>query len=262
MNPTFITTDTETGGLDPRTAPLLSVAVLICSDTYEEYDRGWEQKVLPPPKTLLEWPKEAEQSRDLASWKKEPPELEAYVDVHTLKVVSVEEVEYLKSLEDGPLPFKERLQRIDEGKCCPLIIQAVAASINGYGKDSEGNWSLTGSQVWHSKAIPLDRADEMYVNYLKQAFTAAPIAVTHNSDFDSTYLEYYLPNAFRSIESFQCTMKKLREHYKRTGTNGKASLDTLIKLAGYESEGAHGALSDARSCLAGLRWLMRKQHTV
>ena len=278
--PKFIATDTETGGLDPRLNPLLSVSVLVCTDDYKEFDEGWEQKVLPPPKTLIEIPIEEHQFAGVEHWKKNwrDRKLYGYMDVHTKQIYTQEQFQTLENTEiklnkerheaGVKETFTERLAGVLSGKRMPLVINALAAEINRYIGHLPGKklWDIETINNWHTKALPLDVVDNMYVKYIAQAFTSKPVAVAHYAIFDKTFIEHYLPTAFAQIHSFRCTCEMLRSHYKLTGQKGRsANLDTLIKLSGYKDKDPkadHSCLDDSRACMVGLQWLVNEKRAM
>ena len=241
----FCVGDTETGGLDDRINPLLSAALLLADHEYNEID-GFGTKVLPPPNTWLEIPIREHQTPNFGFSGRN---IDYYLEVHT----------GLKST-----------RKPDQG----YLINAGAADTNGFIKGDQSGWDLESYKVWLAESMPLELAEEVFIRWLvKHCSDMAPIGVAHNAVFDVKYFQRYLPKLFSYFavidpalradkklselsSGWYCTCTALKKYNKispRPAENAK--LGSLAKCAGYVPDGAHEALADTRSCLAGLRWL-------
>lgn len=221
--------DTETGGLKPAKAfPLLSIAVVAAGPDLLERD-ALSIKFHPPAGTVIELP--IPEHRNPAIRGKR---LMGYLDVFTGKQV--------------------------EDVSSSLIISAVAAEINGYIPIKNGTWDMQFPPEWHRDALNYEQGTDALFAFITKHFSDRPPVVAHNVEFDHEYTATYLPRFHAVLGQWFCTCETLREYYKARGIKGKANLDTLCKLANYEQleidrRDIHGALPDARGCLAGLRWL-------
>lgn len=247
---TYCVTDCETGGLDPRINPLLSVALLVGDEAFNPID-GFALKIKPPTGTVLEVLTLADQ---LEGYRRQqvdeapgrPVKAEYFLDVYT-------------------------------GAKCPdkptsgHIITGIAAEVNGFVALTPQGWDMSAVQQWMKESFSAAEAQATFMKWLRQFFTTAPIGVAHNAKFDVGYVQMYLPELFnfyaklddatRKIKAFSsgwyCTCEALKEWNKKAGAQAgeNAKLGTLTKLAGYKPDRAHEALNDCYSCLYGLRWL-------
>jgi oligoribonuclease (3'-5' exoribonuclease) len=228
--PKFLVTDTETGGLDDRINPILSVSLLIADENLQEAD-GWAQKIKPPGNTMLEVPVLVDQNPETRKKR-----VEYYLDIYT----------------------KEKYQALPETS---LVINAVAAEINGFVQfGSNGKWDIGSIDKWLNVSLPVAEVDTIYTRYITDRFTSKPVGVAHNAEFDEKFLRRYLPLLHSNYyPNWFCTVKAMRKWYKDRSLKGSAKLAELDVKSGYTPAKAHEALSDCRSCLAGLRWLVKEQ---
>ncbi len=230
----YLITDCETGGLDDRLNPLLSVSLLAANDQFEALD-NFELKIKPPPGTLLEVPIPAHQNVEIKS-----KQIAHYMDVHT-----------------GQL-FTKQTKPQDA-----LLINAIAAEINGYVEVHDGAWNFDTVKKWNEQGVTLESADHSFVVFVLGHFAQPAVGVAHNADFDSKFVSRYLPKLFSnyyrndnlSESSWFCTVKAFRLWRKKTGIKGAAKLGDLAEQAGHKPNKAHAAFDDCYSCLAGLKWL-------
>jgi hypothetical protein len=249
----LLATDTETGGLDPRLHPLLSVSAVAATSAVEEID-GLSLKVLPPHGTLLEIPR-AEHCW-VPSDELRNREFIGYLDVWSKKVIPAQEV---------------------DAAHVPCLITSQAAEINGYITRSAVSghpWDLGAVQNWHDQALPIKEAEDTLIRLIRQCFITKPIPVAHNAPFDDKFVYVWMRRFYDELGKvpdgaewctiqcrWLCTMSALGRYLKATGQpmgKGARKLATLVKLAGVDQEAAHDALADARSSLIGLRWLRDK----
>jgi DNA polymerase III epsilon subunit-like protein len=121
-------------------------------------------------------------------------------------------------------------------------------------------WDLNSINVRLSRSIVAKEADIMLTNYLQQGFKYKPIAVAHNSEFDSKYMQKYLPNTFAQYRHpWICTVQWSRRWREARGIKGRCNLGEMCKVAGFVQEGAHAPLEDCRSCLKVFNFLTREQ---
>lgn len=238
--------DTETGGLDQRVNPLLSLGAVVVDREIREID-GFSFTALPPDGTYLEVPVDSHVG--FPGYKQRP--ISHYLDVWTgSKVQSIPEDAY--------------------------VITSVAAEINGYLKviehpDGHNEYDYDAIADWHRRSIPLEELDAVYVRFIKQFFRAKPVPVAHNVSFDDKFIRKYLPELYSNLASdpnadgamWFCTLQAYRKYRKSRGLkNGKGTC-TLVQavrdMVGYEIEDAHEALADTRGALALLRVLKAKQ---
>lgn len=223
--------DTETGGLSPKVNPLLSIAVVAAGTDLLEMDH-LSIKFHPPVGTVLELPIPEHRTPTIRGKK-----IMGYLDVFTGAAVA--------DVTNRP------------------IITAVAAEINGYMPIKNGAWDMQFPPEWHREAVDYDAGTALLFTFIQKWFVNRPEVVAHNAKFDNPYTETYLPRFFSVLGSWFCTCDTFRELNNRTKSGHKANLDSLCKVAGYEQlaidrASIHGALPDARGCLAGLRWLRQQ----
>jgi len=242
--PKFVVIDTETGGLCERSNPLLSVAAVVADENFEPVEgigdekpenlrRGFVLHVLPPPNTILAVPPEDMQSEDFKKDYSRP--IEYYYNITT----------------------KEKLKTKPED--CQFINHG-AADMNGFVEIKDGKWDIASIDAYLAKSLPVKQVDEILVQFISQAFKTKPVAVAHSAQFDIKYLKYHLPKLFANLhDKWTCTQKLLRKWYDNNNLDGykkgATTLQKLAELASYPQEGAHEALWDCLSCLAGLKWL-------
>ena len=137
-------------------------------------------------------------------------------------------------------------------------VEPGAAAVNGY---TQEEWERTGMDA--------DHADRAYSAFLDQFFKGTPaVGVAHNAAFDAKFLAHHMPSTYTRYlalgdertrklhEGWYCTMVHLKEWRQRCKFAGSNKLADLAAVAGYTVQGkAHDAMTDTRTCLAGMRWL-------
>jgi len=238
--PRFLGADTETGGLDARINPLLSVAFVATNARLEELD-GFSVMVKPPVGTRLEIVAAADQIAG-----KFNKRVVGYVDVYT----------------------KERFA--DAGNT--PVISAGAAEVNGYVRftNAEKTCWLTdptgfpvGPDDWHRRAYELGTGETMLRTYVRQCFNVAPVVVAHNAEFDQRFVRAWMPGLFNDMHpQWVCTMRSFERYVKKMDPKARKGwkLVDLCKTAGYDLVNAHEALADTRGTVKGLRWLADNKH--
>lgn len=244
MNTTYCFTDTETGGLDDRMNPLLSAALILTDSEFNEID-GFASKLLPPENSWLEVPVKSQQVPNFGYGHRN---IDHYLNVHTRETTTYKP-------KDG------------------WLLVAAAVETNGFVKFDNDGWDMTAIDSWMNDSISLDIAEEVFVRWMAKHCAEPPIGVAHNAQFDYKFINRHMPQLHKNyavIDSalrndkkhselssgWFCTCLALKKWNKASPTPGEnAKLGTLAKLAGYQPTDAHEALADARSCLAGLRWL-------
>ena len=133
-------------------------------------------------------------------------------------------------------------------------IDREAAAVNGYDRDL---WKKSG-------AAPIAEVLEAFRGWLVarpgSVSSVAPLA--HNAGFDRSFLSaacrgLHIPEPFpHRWECSQATLLAAR----RAGIvdEGSSSLDALADLTGQQRPGVHPADVDARVCLRGYLWLIRR----
>lgn len=134
------------------------------------------------------------------------------------------------------------------------LIEPEAAAVNGYDRDL---WKASG-------AVPIAEVLEDFRGWLVarpgSVFSVAPLA--HNAGFDRSFLAaacrgLRIPEPFpHRWECSQATLLAAR----RAGIIGPGSstLDALADLSGQQRPAVHAADVDARVCLMGYQWLLRR----
>lgn len=255
IKPIYAIIDTETGGLDHRVNPLLSVALVIGGADFSDLDR-YSLKVKPPPNTWLEIPVDADMFP--------PPEFR----YRSRRIVGWHEVWTKATTTTKP-----------EGG---FILTAGAVEVNHLvGKTEQNTWDLEEVYKWlHREALDATTVDTALATAVDQASPTVKLtAVAHNADFDEKYVSEYLPkfrkrlaepdkvtaDAFAAAKivgassyartGWYCTMNLLRSVNKDQQRKTGAKLADLAELAGYQADKAHEAEADCLTCLAGLKWL-------
>jgi oligoribonuclease (3'-5' exoribonuclease) len=251
--------DTETGGLDVRINPLLSIAVVFADPTFKEID-GFALKVRPPENTLLEIPVLSSQHPPTESRYK-PRTIEYFMNVATGEMIP------------GP-------------KAPPnaYIISAGAAEVNGFvGTNANGRWDLAVARNWYTNSQSMADISKVYLSWIAKFFQDKPVMIAaHNATFDHKYVKAYLPELYARFwkrpagspspfpymngkgskddvedHDWFCTMRAFQIHVKmETGKRAGSKLSDLAEKCGHVNPAAHEALSDARAGLAGMRWLV------
>lgn len=134
------------------------------------------------------------------------------------------------------------------------LIDPEAAEVNGYDR-----------VIWEkSGAAPIAEVLEAFRGWLVarpgSVFSVAPLA--HNAGFDRSFLSaacrgLHIPEPFpHRWECSQATLLAAR----RAGIvdEGSSSLDALADLTGQQRPAVHAADVDARVCLRGYLWLLRR----
>jgi hypothetical protein len=257
---TFAPTDTETGGLDPRCHPLLSISVLVADATMQHVD-GMYLKIKPPQDTWLEVP-----IRDqmFLTGDDAPRVLKAdfYLNVYTGEVKSASE--YV-------------------GQANRYEITAYAAQTNFFVRPGpDGKWDLQSYKAWIEAGVTVDEADRLLAKFLEAASPYKLTGVAHNATFDEKFVTAWLPLlrqryakpsdvvlqalgfapggkgglATYTRVGWICTVELMKAWRKKVGhTAGNNKLEYLAELAGVKNDKAHDAYADTKTCLAGLRFL-------
>lgn len=221
----FVVVDYETGGLDVRLNPPLSVAVLAADADGQELD-GFSLRIRPPAGTVLAVPVLRDQRNDPTLYS---PQIEYYLDLRT----------------------KEQF-----AQCPPNVplVQAPAARINGFVKIENDVWQLDSVDEWMLNSRLVENTERTLRVWLRQWFSPSkPVFVAHNASYDLRYCETWMPGLYSDAHpTWLCTMLWYAHVIgKRKGTK----LSDVCAAAGHRQGNAHDALDDTRSCLAALRWL-------
>ncbi len=225
--PTLISLDTETGGLDERINPLLSIAIVVADETYQMMD-GFEIKVAPPQNAFLEIP--TAQTCGLENKKKQ---ISGYMNVWT----------------------KVKLPSLPPDA---MLITAYAAEVNGYIGKNPSVWDGAAIDAWNASAQPAPEAEADLLAYLTKAFgDRQVVTVAHNAIFDIKFVQASMPLLFKKlVDPWFCTCNASRDYFKKRGQKGSAKLVEMAKLAGHDYKGkAHQAYADCTAALAVLRFL-------
>jgi DNA polymerase III epsilon subunit-like protein len=237
-HPTCIALDTETGGLDERLHPLLSIAICVADDDFNPLD-GFEIKVKPPENTLLEIPHPGYYGLKCVK----PNQVSHRINVYTQQVATA----------PSPVP----------------IITAYAAETNGYvgARAKDGEWDLEAMKTWNANGQDISEAEEDIISYLARWFGPVPPngighieTIAHNAIFDHKFVLYHMPRLFAMLKDpWSCTCVGSRNYYKKKGIKGSAKLIEMAKLAGHNYEGkAHQAFADVEAALAVRRMLKKE----
>jgi DNA polymerase III epsilon subunit-like protein len=228
--------DTETGGLDPRLSPLLSISLLAFETANVTELSEFYLKIMPPRGTLLQVPV------DPASTAFNPP------------------VAYLEDSAGDRWTCDLKGNPTDPSLQDALIITAGAARVNGF------TW-----EGWKGHAVPLVQADNSFKAFIDQWFETPPVAFAHNAAFDDKFVSRAFPGTHGMLrQPWLCTMELYRKYLKDNGLRGSAKLGELAKTANEDTEtpvcgtltaymlNAHDALADTRMCLGAIGWLAAK----
>ncbi|MFA6132419.1 MAG: 3'-5' exonuclease [Phycisphaerae bacterium] len=228
--PTLIALDTETGGLDQRANPLLSIAIVVADETYNKID-GFEIKVAPPRNAFLEVATPS--TRGLENKRKT---LLHFQNVWT----------------------KETTMALPEGA---MLITAYAAEVNGYIGEDDIHWDFAAVDKWNASSQDLPAAETDLLAYLTKGFGESHVVtVAHNAIFDQKFVESNMPRLYNKLKQpWFCTLEKSREFNKKRGVKGGGKLTEMAKLAGFDYDGhAHEAFADGEATLAVLRFLQQQ----
>lgn len=256
----YLGADTETGGLDQRIHPLLSIASIVADGQMNRID-GMSFKIKPPPDTWLEVP------------------ITAHMFLPEKQKLTID---HYRNVYDGSVcaaaDFQDRANR--------FIITAIAAETNGFIlPTADRKWDLESYKLWVAQGLDIDTVDRALVQYVETASKHKLTGVAHNASFDEKFVTQWLP-LFRqrfarpsevvlNVLGFNqkgqgglttyaktgwiCTMELLRAWYKaRGGEKGGAKLSDLAQLAGVTNVKAHDAFADTVVCLKGLQWLSQR----
>lgn len=227
--PAFVVLDTETGGLDPRVNPLLSVAVLVAGGApdYQHID-GFQVKVLPPENTWMEIP-----TPDTVGLHQPRKRLAGYRHAHS-------------GASATELPAGA------------LVLSAYAMEVNHYVGIVDGKWDFSPMQQWMSEAFEVTKAEQNIRQYLAQVFQGKrPLAVAHNAQFDQRFINAHMPLLEQDLyPQWFCTLAASKEYWKKQGVKHSAKLTEMAKVAGYDySDKAHDAFEDVKATLKVLAFL-------
>ena len=228
--PLAIGLDTETGGLDERLTPLLSVAIVVAGEGFKKID-GFEIKVRPPRTTMLEIPSPPTWGLDNKAKK-----IVGWMNVWTKDVTTAK--------PDFGVP----------------VITAYAAELNKY-KGEGVSWEPKdiGANIdrWHDQAKEITQAETDIVAYLDGYFgKTAVTTLAHNVAFDRKFVLYSMPRLTRVLDPWFCTLDISRLYWKVRDEKHGSKLSEMAKVAGYEYGGkAHEAFADVEACLAVFRFI-------
>jgi len=238
--------DTETGGLDARVHPLLSVAMMAVDSTLTEVD-AFYAIVLPPEGTLLE------------------------VQADPNDTSFTPRIAYLEDIDGNRYECAGNGAPLDPRLTEAVRIQAGAARVNGF------TWAR-----WRQFGLTMTQVDDTFAAWVQRWFgEALPKAVAHNASFDSAFVQSWLPNCFRRLDpQWFCTLKAFRA-LKLTAPDGSKQSNKLVDLAklvdedpstpaygrlrtkeGSMLDKAHDALADTRMCLSCLLWYQTKHRNM
>lgn len=232
--------DTETGGLDPRVNPLVSISLIVFQVDPSKILDNFHIKIMPPDGTLMQIPVDpTDQSFN--------PKVAHLIDVNG---------QSYKCDERGNPEHPDLALR--------PIITCGAARVNGF------TW-----QDWKDKSLPIAQADESFRSFLNNWFDHPPIAYAHNADFDEKFVMYTFPHTHAAIaRPWLCTMRLYQKYLKATQRKASAKLAELAKVANADPETpayltlrgngediiskAHDAGADTKMCFAAIQWLAAK----
>lgn len=226
--------DTETGGFSPKTAPLLSLGVLIANE--EKILDKREFKFAPPEGTFLEIPVFEDQTKQVKSKR-----IESWLNLSTRERIPPKSVQ------------------------APYLITAVAAEINGFvgASDTCIGWDFGPMDDWIAHGFSYEAGQEVIQNWFNLGDKPMCVAtLAHNAAFDKRFVEAWLPQVYTLLpKTWSCTMQHFK-NYHSDGGKKSAGLDSLCKMANYtpREEGEmtrHSALGDCYAVYAA--WMhMRK----
>jgi DNA polymerase III epsilon subunit-like protein len=146
------------------------------------------------------------------------------------------------------------------------FMEVEALAKNGYTRE---RWMALG-------AVPMYVAAARFRDWLYEVTgfmrgEAAPLVpLAHNATFDRSFLDVMMRASGYSGSwssevldyHWECS-SSLMAALRRAGLlwPGKTRLAVLRELSGYELDGQHAALSDAKACLHGYRWLLELART-
>lgn len=233
----FMTADTETGGLVPRSAPLLSIASVAADANCVEVD-ALHLLVRPPPGCLLELIDVSDPNFD----PKVRQPIRGYLELDTGRTRPRSEVNPTEP-----------------------IIAAAAAFINGFVTRSDsGGYDLRPTERWYKTGHLIHDVDTMMCQFIDHFFAAPPIVVGHNARFDRDFVQHHLPKmSSKVVPTWRCTYRAMQAWYKASQGitkpgKGMSTLSKLAECANIVPDRSHEALADARTCLKGLAWLSRE----
>lgn len=225
--------DTETGGLDPRQHPLLSISLLVFDRTTSTVLDQFHTKVMPPDGTLLQIPEDPEDTSF-------NPKVAHLIDINGATFMPKDDL--------GVRP----------------IITAGAARVNGFTWETWRGQAVPRDQADKSFKAFIDtwfdkpptayahnaEFDEKFVLY---AFPHTHAAVRRPWLCTLRLYQGYLKKRGEK------TSAKLVEFAKRVNADPSTPVFGSLKTAGDDViSKAHDAAADTKMCYAGLRWLAAK----
>ena len=226
--------DTETGGLDDRLHPLVSISLLVFDRATSATLDQFHAKVMPPEGTLLQIPEDPEDTSF-------NPKVAHLIDINGASY----------SVNDKTLELRP-------------IITAGAARVNGFTWDGWRGTAIPLEQADASFATFVDTwFDRMPTAY---AHNAAFDEKFVRRTFPKTHAAIRQP--------WLCTMIMYQKYLKKCGEKASAKLVELAKRVNADSSTpafgslktasedviskAHDAAADTKMCWAALRWLAAK----
>lgn len=225
----IIILDTETGGVNARRNPLLSIGLVHATE--EKLGDAISIRFKPPEDTWIEVPILADQVKGKYS----------------------KEIEFWLNLSTG------ETQKPGEEKPAKLIA-AVAAEVNGFVKMSETKpgWDMLSMGAWGTDDYATGAVK--LAEWIKSHPSNATLG--HNVNFDNMFIEAWLPELLPVLPlEWACTQQVYKKAYLNNATKG-SSVEAICKVAGYNPpEGAlHTEIGDCNATFHIWKWLRSRGH--